>query len=234
MSLTTLPTSLKSIMNQVLPGVLANILVALGFGDLIRTLPTWLRRKAPAANSYNLSTANVITLPDDAKAGFIFRAFARATSASGTLGPLTVDADGTAPADGHVSITPNGDLCMGTVTGAYTDVDVHYAPQKQDVFELTLTCVSNVATIPTTYSAAPLGVVSLLEAEVLAGTATGKKIVLVPNASPSPSAGQACLNLAKTTVTFNSSDAPTSVRLKFGVVSAIDVDAKLEAVSQFI
>lgn len=245
MALSQNATALKLALNRANPTDLADQLRSIGFGDILRAYPTMLRRKFPAANLYNIATANCITLPDDAKAAVIFRAYAHATSAAGTLGSLVVDADASAPLDGHVSIQPNGDICLGTVAGAYTDCDVFYLPQKQDIVEIvlpvvaatgvcalpiSLTGIAPTATVP---SAAGTGVTNLLEAEALVGTVPGKKIVLVA-AAGAPATLNARLDVAMKNVQFAVADGVTSARVKVGVTSKLDVDALLEAISNFL
>lgn len=101
-----------------------------------------------------------------------------------------------------------------------------FTPEKGEVVELTLDCTANVATIPSAYTAK--GVVLLTEAEATAGTSTGKKAVLVPGAA-APAAGQARLNVAKSTVTFAVADAVTKCRVKILYASAVDMVAALDA-----
>jgi hypothetical protein len=220
-------TSLKNQINLGDPNLLGDQVRALAVGDMLRALPTTLRRKVPAADAGSLATLLAVVLPDDAKAHSIFRAYARAATAG--QGELTVVAPGTTPATGQIAVAPNGDI-VTLAADAITDLDVVYLPEKCDPVELTLPVASNVLTIPSTYTSK--GVVLLLEAVALAGTATGKKIILVPGAG-APAAGQARLNLAKSTVTFAGADAVTSATVKFAVVSAIDVDALLTAAATF-
>lgn len=227
MSLNTRPDSLVAFLNAANPNTLPDKFRQMEIGNIIRALPTYLRRKnmTLATNPYVLNTLQSLILPDDAKAASIVRATARAGTAG--VGELTVVAFGTTPTTGQIAVAPNGDI-VTLATDALTDVDILYIPEKHDIQELTLPVASNVLTIPTTYTA--LGAILLCEAEVTVGTATGKKVVLVPGAS-APSAGQARLNLAKSTVTFATADAATQARVKLAIVSSPDLDAILEASS---
>jgi hypothetical protein len=74
------------------------------------------------------------------------------------------------------------------------------------------------------------GVVLLMEAESLAGTLVAKMHV-IKEAAGAPATTLARLDLAKLNVQFAVADAVTSARVKLAVVSAIDVDALLEAAS---
>lgn len=227
MTIVNSATSLKSELNKVSPQFLADALRIVKFGDVVRGLPTTLRKKDPVASSYQLATLHALALPDSAKAAFIFRAYARATSAAGPLGELAVVGPGVTPATGEIAVAPNGDI-VTLAADAYTSVDVHYLPTKYDLGEVTLPVVANVLTLPV--AATTPGVVRIFEAEALVGTSVGKKIILMPGAG-APAAGQARANLALTTVTFAVADAVTSARVKFGIVSAADLDALLEAES---
>lgn len=261
MTITTNPESLVVRLNAAGPNTLADILRYVGFGTILRQLGTALRRTNPfgaAANPYvGLTTVNVITLPDDAKASSISRVYARAQDAStstGSPGELTVKTPyGTTPTTGTVGVSASGDL-MFLKTDAYNDVDIEYGVIKQDVFELIVNVVAatGIATIPAKYAgaaapgtgAAP-GVISLLEAEILAGTNVGKCAVLVPGVAPTTTL-QANLSVSKMTALFRVADGVTQARIKIGVASGsvtypqggqpaavggVDVNTVLEAVS---
>lgn len=230
MALTTQATALAAILNLSPANAMFDIMRQLGFGSMVRALPTYVRNGAPALNPYNLSTVWTLGLPDDARANTAFDAYARA--GSGTAGKLVFDGiTGTAPAAGHFAVTPNGDLAFATAD-AWTNVDVTYLPEKQDVVEVTLPVTSNVMTLPTGLGQLmAAGVVTLIEAEALAGTVTGKCIVVSPSNSAPGTTKEANLNLAKATVLFTVADAVTSARVKVGVVCAIDVNTLLETVA---
>jgi len=218
--------SLKNNVNKADPNTLADYLRQLGIGDILRALPTTLRKKAPVADAGSLATLQAVVLPDDAKACTISRATVRA---GGVTGELAVVAYGATPTTGQIAVAPNGDI-VTLATDAITDLDVVYSPEKADPFEITLPVATHVLTIPATFTSK--GVVLLLEAVATKGTATGKKIVLAPGAG-APAAGQARLNIAKSTVTFAVADAVTEATVKFVTASAIDVDALLTATAAF-
>lgn len=231
---TALPT-LKEQANKANANSLASILQALGLGDILRGLITKLQKQVPvtgARSNYNLTTVQIIALPDDAKCEQVISGFARATGASGTLGNLTPVQPGVTPADAQIAATPNGDIAV-LASAAYTLVDVQYVPKKEKIVELTLPVVSHVATLPAALTTAPCAVFSLLEAESLAGTLTGKLIVLVPSAS-APATTKAVLNMTKDSVLFATADAVTSCRVKVGVSPDFDVNALLEAASTIL
>lgn len=242
MTISTNPNSLKAALNRAQLQSIATIFEFIAIGDQLRALNTTLRAKAPlgagAAAQYPYTIqagAGTWALPDDAKAVVGISAYARA--GTGTLGVLTYDGvEATAPAAGHWAISPSGDVVFNS-TDAWTSVDVVYTPQKQDVVELVgigVTSGTGVCTLPTTQNGvSPPNYVSMLEAEALAGTTTGKKVVGLPVAA-APSTGLAALNTNKLSVFFATADAVTSARLKLGVASKIDIDALLEATSAFI
>lgn len=243
MAITTVKNSLAQQLNIPLPGSITTYLQQLGFGSWMRAMPTWLRRINPstqAANPYKVAGQGA-QLPDDAKAAVpALRVFAYA--GTGTVGELTVDplatnnanfaGAGTGPAAGHVGLSPSGDLVFN-VADAWTSVDVIYQPDKYDVAEYSgLAPVTAVLTLPTVATAQ--GVVNLLEAEILTGTAVGKCAILPFSASAPTVTLQAVINPARTQVLFRVADAPTSVRVKLSLVSAIDQNALMEAVASVI
>jgi hypothetical protein len=234
MTISVNASALKAALNSASPGVLADMFRAMGLGDFVRSMPTRLRNKNPGAvatNPYVAAAAQCLTLPDDAKALFIYRAYARV--GTGTAGPLTIDsADAyTAnanPAASHIVVGPTGDLLMHGAD-AWTSIDVVYLPEKYDIKESTLpvTAGNTTWTPPASFGE----VLSVLEVEAILPTDT--KLIVDPPGT-APAAGHAALDLAKATVQFHAADAVTSARVKYAVASAIDVDALLEAVSNFI
>lgn len=218
--------SLKEFLNNLVkPGNVADALRAIDLGSVLMSRPTTLRRKAPAADPSALASVVVVKLPEDAKAASVVRATGIAGTVTGEFSPV---AFGTTPATTQVAVTPSGDIAF-LGTDAPTSVDLVYVPEDGDVAEFVLPVVSNVLTLPASVSA---GTVLLQEAEALVGTSTGRKVVLAPGAA-APAAGQARLNVAKTTVTFASADAVTSARVKVTAKNAVDVQAALSAVSPF-
>lgn len=235
--------SLRLAANRVDPNKLPDILRSVNFGDMLRALPVALRgitldgsvgvAGAPVAatNKYVLAAAHSETLPDDAKAARIVRVYAR--SGSGTLGPLVIDGPlgydsftGSEPAAGHCTISPTGDLLFQHAD-AWTSVDVVYEPEKFVMYEQTLAAASNQITMPT----APGLILFVSEVEALIGTSVGKKIVDVVGTAPA--AGHAALDLAKLVLKFQATDAVTQARVKWGVIPAVDLNALLEAASNF-
>ncbi len=173
-------------------------------------------------NPYVTAAAQSITLPDNAKCipnnagvGIIIQA-AWARAGSGTLGPLSPVVTQT-PTAVQVGSSWSGDLLFNA-TSAWTSVDIAYVPMRYDVVEATYTCTAGTGVV----AGLPTGIIFILEAEILVGGATGKKIVAVPLAT-APATGLASLSLGKTGVFFAIADAATSVRLKLGVVPAINL-----------
>ncbi len=252
-------------LQQANPNTIADQLRALGLGFLVRQLRTALRRQNPNAvaagvlSPWDVATVQAILLPDDAKAQSISRAYARA-GAAGT-GEMTVAAVNATPTTGQVAVSPAGNIVF-LGSDAITDVDVDYEVVIGDIVELTVPVVSGtgVLTIPTAYAGTagmgtpgtPIpaaansayantqvpnakGVLVLMEAQALTGTSPGQKIVLAP-AAGAPTAGNARLNVAKTTVQFAVADAVTSARIKFlvcaGQAGGTDRNAFLEQTDQ--
>lgn len=172
-----------------------------------------LRRVKPAASGYNLATLVAQVLPDNQPAAVIERTTAHAGT---TTGEYASQAFGATPTTGQVAVAPNGDIVF-LGTDAPDKVDITYTPEVCDVVELVLAVTGNSLAIPAALTAR--GVILIREVESLAGTLTGKLIVLTPSAS-APATGQARLNVAKTAVAFASADAVTKARVKLAVVAA--------------
>lgn len=226
MSLSSLADSLRAAWNRAQLGSLSALFKTLAFGDVIGALITYLREKPTAVIPYVQGSTVGIQLPDKAKAAVLLNAYARA--GGGTPAVLVVDNGGlpnvAAPSAGHAGLSWSGDIVFAGAD-TWTSVDATYVPEKQDVFEQVFPCATNACTLPTTLG----GIVSLLEVESLAGTLVSKLEIIAVGGSPST--GQACLANDKLTVKFYSGDAVTSARVKFGVVSAVDVATLLEGES---
>lgn len=190
-------------------------------GTRLRSYITRLFRQAPAASAYNLATLQVLTLPDDAKASSIARAYARVATAG--AGEMTVAAPNATPTTGQVAVTPSGDIAF-LGTDAVLDVDVEYFPARADVVTISGTPVAGSIALPASITA--FGALVLMEAETTAGGAGGKLIVLAP-AAGDPGAGKARLDVAKTHVIVHAADGATAIRLKLGVVPKVDENAML-------
>lgn len=237
---TTSPARAIDALNRSNPSTLADLFALLKLGDVLRAqIPQVLRRKVPAADAASLGTLNVIRLPEDAKAATILRATVLAVGSGSVLGELTPQAFGATPSTGQCAVTPSGDIGL-LASDAATIVDVTYLPERgKAVTSVALPVTSNVLTLPSLYTQAAVaptpstggkgvagGVVLLHDVEATVGTATGRKVVLAPGSS-APSAGQARLNAAKTTVTFASADAVTEAVVSLLICQAEDLDAIL-------
>lgn len=219
--------SLKNTLNKAPPNVLADILRLLKYGSMLRSAPTFLRKKLPATSTYQLATLQALVLPEDAKALTIARAYAR--SGAGTVGELVVDAYGTTPIAGHIAVAPNSDIVV-LAADAWTSIDVVYQPQKADVVELTLPVVAATGVCALPKSVTDAGLVNLLEAEVLTGGLLGNKIILVPGTA-APATTKALYKTTGDQVLFAIADAVTTARVKLAVVPSTDSDALLTAFS---
>jgi hypothetical protein len=243
MTITTLSTAGVAALNGANANQIADELRAMAFGSFMRSMPIPLRNQVPAAlaaNPYVLATLQPITLPDDAKANTILRAYGRAAG-SATPGDITLKtaigaaSQFTTPTGGTIAVAPSGDIVL-LGTDLWTNVDVLYLPEKYDVVELILPVTTSIMTLPVSLTSlvAPLGqgVVLMMEAEALVGTVTGKCIIQAPGAAPATTKW-ANLNTAKSQVLFVVADAVTQARVKLGVSSAIDQNAFMEAAQNY-
>lgn len=219
-------SKVRNSLDRANPNGLSDLLRKIGFGQLLQGQVAQLRRgvdmDALGADPNELATLDVLRLPDEGRAATILRAFAR-TGTAGT-GEMTVAAPGATPATGEIAVSPSGNI-VTLAADAITDVDVSYMPERGDSFEGTFDVASDVLTIPTSITGRK--VVSLLDVEATEGTATGRKVILVPGAG-APAAGQARLNVAKTTVTFAGADAVTRARVVLLLGSAVETTETLE------
>jgi len=218
-----MPETIKQSLNRADLNTIADELRRLGFGDILRALPTTLRRKATAAAvGVHPATEFAILLPSDAKAESVISAYAIA--GAGTAGPLAVVSG--VPAAGQVAVAPNGDIVFAAAD-AWTSVDVVYLPVKADVFTFTGPVDPGTGVMALPVPATTPGVVALQSATAVSGTVTGSKEVVANGAVPA--ATLANMSLAKSQVQFAVADAVTSATVVLSLVSAIDVDALLES-----
>lgn len=219
-------------LNRANLNTLTSQLDALKLGNaLLGQLPQSKRKINPSAlgvGAGNLATLHALQQPDWSPASTVVRATVRA---GGVTGELTPVAYGVTPTTGQIAVGPNGQVVV-LASDAITDMDLHYLPERGDVLSAVFPVVSNVLTLPTSAPWMARGVVLLLEVEALTATLTGKKIVLIPGAG-APAAGQARLNLAKTTVTFQATDAVTRARVKLLVGQSADLQTVLNEVDQY-
>ncbi len=222
-------TTKKTQLNYANENGLSARLAEMQFGDVCRALPVSLYKKAPTAGTVatgNLTTVDVIKLPDDAKCASVQRATVRA---GGSVGEFTMAAPNATPTTTQCGVTPCGDIAFVHATDEVTSADVHYTPMKGEVVEFTGTPATGVLALPAEWTTR--GVLMLLEAEVLAGTTLGGKIVLAPLAGGGaglPATTKAQLTSNMSTVSFNNStDAPTSCRVKCLIAPAAAGDMNL-------
>lgn len=216
--------SIKEALNRANPNTISDHMREVAIGQVLRgQVLQVLRKKAPALDAAVLATLASIKLPNDAKAASIIRATGRVGTVTGEFAP---QAFGATPATAQVAVAPNGDIVFLNAD-AITNVDVTYVPERADVFvTLALPVTTNVLTLPS--PATTRGVVLLIDALAVTGTAVGRKIILVPGAG-APAAGQARLNVAKTTVTFAVADAVTTAIVTLGLAALADLDTVLES-----
>ncbi len=168
----------------------------------------------------NATLVQTITLPDNAKAAYVQQVAQQggigwARAGAGTKGQLGVTARSDNPLiAGTLMVAATGDI-MFLATDAWTLVDIIYVPERQDIVSGTYVVTPGTGAVV----GLPAGLISILEAESLAGGTIGKCIVRQPG-DTAPSTLRAQLTLSKDGVLFCIADGVTSCRLKLGVAIA--------------
>jgi hypothetical protein len=216
--------TIQQALNRADLNVLADQFRSLKIGDVLRALPTTIRRRTSAASaSIDPTLFAVSGQAEEARGASVVTAYARVGAGPGAaLAPVAFP-----PAAGQIAVAPNGDVVV-LAADAWTDLDVTYLVEKGDVVEVTANVVAatGVLTLPTNITNP--GAVTLIQAEALVATSTGVKEILAPGAASA--AGEARLNLAKSTVVFAIADAVTSARVRLLINSSVDVSASLASV----
>ena len=178
-----MPRTLRQALDAANPNSLPNAAQGLPLGRAMSVLPVFVKGTV---------TANVLTLPDNAKAAQILRAYGTA----GSTGNKTVAAPEAAPGAGTCAVDQTGNIVFGD---AVTAAEVYYLPYEGDVVEETLAVAGSVATVPGSGVAA-----LLISATVTTGLIPGAKIV--DDRATAPATLHAALNVAGTGFAFNASD----------------------------
>lgn len=175
----------KNALNEANPNRLPSAAQFLPLGNALALLP---RTVSGAV------TANILALPEEARALVGLWAYATAGTAAGEKAYVI----GGAPAAGEFSITPEGNLIFNG-TDAITAAQVAYIAIEGEVYEETAQVVGSSAALSS-------GRVSalLLEAEVVTGLVPGAKAVQPRGTAAA--AGEAELNDLGTAVTFDATD----------------------------
>lgn len=217
--------TVKAALDRANPNTLPDLFRQLGLGQILRgQIPQVIRRRLPVDDAAVDGSLEAVILADDSRAAVVHRAYARAGMVTGELTPV---AYGVTPMTGEIAVAPNGDIVV-LEADAITDLDVVYTPERGDVFTLDLPVVPGTGVLTLPASVTTPGVVYLIDADATAGTVTGRKEILVP-AAGEPAAGNARLNVAKTTVQFAVADAVSRATVRLLVASALDMNVLLEA-----
>jgi len=213
--------TIQQALNRADPNVIADQFRSLKIGDVLRALPTTIRRRTSAASASIAATLFAVSgQAEEARGASVVTAYARVGAGPGAALAFP-------PGAGQIAVAPNGDVVV-LAADAWTDLDVTYLVEKGDVVEVVANVVAatGVLTLPTNITNP--GAVTLIQAEAIAATSTGVKEILAPGAASA--AGEARLNLAKSTVVFAIADAVTSARVRLLINSSVDVSASLASV----
>jgi len=140
--------------------------------------------------------ADILTLPEEAKAAAPLLVFARTGGTTGYKVPTDPE---TVPLAGEVSITPTGDLIFAAAD-AVTTVEATYAPIEGDIITEQVDVAASVATLLFARRAR-----MLLAVTVDVGVVLGAKLI-VPRGTAAPALGEVALDAAGTGVVFNAGD----------------------------
>lgn len=183
--------TLRSAFNEANPNKLPDVNKALRMGEAMALLPRFVQGAV---------TSNVLSLPDEAKAGQVLVAFARAGTSTGYK---TAAAPHSTPGAGAVAVNAAGDIEFNG-TDAVTAAEVLYVAAEGDVIEEEIDVAADGTA---SFLQSREGVV-LLEAELLSGDSVGDKTVIARGSAPA--AGQAALDLLGQPV-FNATDVGANV-----------------------
>lgn len=148
------------------------------------------------------TAADILVLPEGAKAAAILSVYARA---GGATGYLAVAARDTTPAIGNAAINPDGDIEFAAAD-AITDAEVVYMPQEGEIFdEQVLVTAAGVGTL-----LQGRGAIQVLAAELLtAGGGTPGVKDVIARGTAAPGAGNASLSDDGLSVQFDAVEAGT-------------------------
>jgi hypothetical protein len=148
--------------------------------------------------------ANVLVLPENARAAAILEVRAVAGTAVGLFTPL---ATGATPVTTEAAINAVGNIVFAAAD-AVTEAEVVYIAEEGDVTEDVIPVASNSGTLLANRRAK-----RVLEVTRLVGTDIGVATVVGRGATPADN--QAAANAAGTAIVFNAADAVTSARVKY-------------------
>jgi len=232
-----MPT-IKDVLNQANPSVIASQLRVCKVGDIFRALPVYAKGLSmTVAPTDMIATVGSFQLPNDAKAEVILRAYGRTNTGSVSNGPLTIAAGRmtSAPSTLNVQVTESGDIA-GLASDAWTAVDILYIPRKfSSVITLTLPVVAGTGVCALPPAVTSAGMDSLLSATVTVGSVTGPAFVIANGTAPT-NTHNVNMDLSKTQVQFRVADAVTAATLTIGLMhpAAEDLNLLLEATSTYL
>ena len=209
-----MPRTVLAAFNEANPNKVADLQRLFPMGEAMRVIPKYFRGTV---------SANVLTLPEEAKAVQILRA----NSLAGTLaGNMIPQAPGVTPTTGQSAVNLLGNIAFAGAD-VVTSAEVWYVPLEGQIFEESVVVTSNVGALPFTKAA-----VQLISVTATAGAAPGAKTILARAAAPS--AGQASLTALGTAVTFNGTDAITRALVRYVAAPGVGVSARPSLLSQLL
>lgn len=203
---------LKTVLDEGNNNKLAAALAELPLGRTMNLVPKFYRGAV---------VANVLVLPDEAKAAAILSAVRTAGTTIGYTTPVLTSA---VVATNQCKVDAKGDIAFFG-TDAVTEAEVVYVAVEGDLVtrEIDVVAGTGVGALPSS----DVGVL-LLSATVLAGGALGAKTVL-PRVSAAPAAGNVALDLNGDQVLFAVADAVTRASITYRKIPSRTVEQALRA-----
>ena len=189
--------SVRAILNEGNPNKLGDAAHALPMGEGLALIPRSFRG-APVAN--------VLVLPEAAKAAAVLSAFGAGTSG----GYKSPDITGAAPAAGEAAPNAAGDIAFNGAD-AITDAEVQYLAYEGQIVEDLIAVDAGGTEQGTLLGNRAASVI--LEVEALAGTAAGPKTVALRGSTPG--AGASAIAEDPTLIEFAAADAITQARVRY-------------------
>lgn len=187
---------LRDVLNESNPNKISDAAKAILIGNALAVLPRTIR---------GVVTANVLVLPEKAKAARVLSCFVAAGGVTGRFTPAAID---DTPATTECGINAAGNVVF-LAGDAVTEAEIVYVPMEGLIIEELCTVAANVGTFAQSRRAQ-----QLLSVTATVGGSVGVK-ALTALRGATPGAGVAAINLLGTGVVFAAADAVTQCTVRY-------------------